>query len=125
MMAQITRGGKTVNRPLLDLGLTEYDIDVYTPLTGVYLAYDRSTGRVALTIEPIANSNSMKDPGENDATIRYIGIDFGYYPNEDPLEKTKFFFLTKEDSVVSSAVLRQGSGLSPNFVFETDRKSVV
>ncbi len=119
MMAQITRGGKTVNRPLLDLGLTEYDIDVYTPLTGVYLAYDRSTGRVALTIEPIANSNSMKDPGENDATIRYIGIDFGYYPNEDPLEKTKFFFLTKEDSVVSSAVLRQGSGLSPNFVFET------
>ena len=121
MMTKITRGGKAVSLPLLDLGLAEYDIDVYTPLTGVYLAYDRSTGRVALTIEPTANTNSMKDPGENDATIRYIGIDFSYYPDDPPLEKTKFFFLTKENPVVSSAVLRQGSGLGSNFVFETAR----
>lgn len=121
MMAKITRGGKAVDLPLLDLGLAEYDIDLYTPLTGVYLAYDRATGRVTLTIEPVANTNSMKDPGENDATIRYIGIDFSYYPDEKPMEKTKFFFLTKENPVASTAVLRQGSGLGSDFVFETAR----
>lgn len=116
MMARIRRGGALVNLPLLQLGLAKYDIDLYTPLTGVYLAYDRTTGRVALTIEPVASTNSM-----DDSKIRYIGIDFGYYPDGDLMEKTKSFSLTKEASAPATAILRQGSGVGSKFIFETAR----
>lgn len=121
LMAQITRGGQTLDIPLSQLDLTDYDIDLYTPLTGVYLAYDKATGRVALTVEPLASSNSMKDPTSSEPEIRRLYLDFSYYPGQPPLELTQVLFLTKEDPAVTTAVLRQGSGAGTKFVFETTR----
>lgn len=121
LMAQITRDGRTLDVPLSQLDLTDYDIDLYTPLTGVYLSYDRATGRVALTVEPLASSNSMKDPSSSEPEIRRLYLDFSYYPGQAPLELTQVLFLTKEDPAVTTAVLRQGSGAGSKFVFETTR----
>lgn len=121
LMAQIRRGGANQYLPLSQLGLTDYDLDIYTVLNGVYLSYDKSTGRVALTIEPLASSNSMANPGPSDSEIRYLGIELRYYPGEDILDLTQSFYLTKENATASAAVLRQGKGTGSSFVFETTR----
>ncbi len=121
LMAKITRNGKTQKVPLTQLGLSDYDLEFYTPLTGVYLSYTKATGRVAVTVEPIASSNSMKDPGMNEPNIRLLYLDFSYYPGQALMELEHDFFLTKENPVPTTAVLRQGKGAGSKFVFETTR----
>lgn len=121
LMAQITRGGRTLDVPMAQLDLTDYQIDLATPLTGIYLSYDKSSGRVALTVEPVASSNSMKDPTSSEPEIRRLYLDFSYYPGQATMELTQVFFLTKESPSVTTAVLRQGSGSGSKFVFETTR----
>lgn len=121
LMAKINRGGKSLTVPLVQLDLTDYDIDLYTYLTGVYLSFDKATGRVALTIDSVAASNSMAAPDPGALDIRSLGIDFSYYPGQEPLELFQPLRLTKEGSTVTTAVLRQGSGAGSKFVFETTR----
>lgn len=121
LMAKITRSGKTQKVPLTQLGLSDYELEFYTPLTGVYLSYTQATGRVAVTVEPTASSNSMKDPGVNEPNIRRLYLDFSYYPGQPLMELKHDFFLTKENPVPTTAVLRQGKGTGSKFVFETTR----
>ena len=126
LMAKLNRGGKTVSVPLIELGLTDYDIEIYTNLTGVYTAYDRATGRFTLTIESVAGSNSMKNPDESkgEVEIRYLRFIFGYYPGQDEYDQRQLFILSRETSKVTTAVLRQGAGVGSKFVFETTRGDV-
>lgn len=124
LMAKINRGGKTVNVPLTQLGLADYDIEIYTNLTGVYTVYDKATGRFTLTIEPVASSNSMKNPASGELDIRCLSFTFGYYPGQDDYDEDQLLILARETSSVTTAVLRQGTGVGSKFVFETTRGEV-
>lgn len=123
VMAHIIRGGKAQYVPLSQLNLTDYSLDIYVPmLNGIYTVYDQSTGRLALTIEPLASSNSMDPPtipGADDHRVLYI--DFSYYPDDKPMELDQTFMLTRESSTVTTALLRQGAGVGSKFAFETTR----
>lgn len=121
VMAQIKRNGHDQYLPLAHLGLTDYDLEIYSFLTGVSTAYDKATGRLALTIEPLASSNSMADPGPNDPETRFLAIDFDYYPGQEKFSKRQTLLLTREKSRAVNAILRQGSGAGSKFVFETTR----
>lgn len=126
LMAKVTRGGKTVSVPLTQLGLTDYEIEIYSPLTGVYTVYDKATGRFTLTIDPAAESNSMRNPDstKGETEIRYLRFLFSYYPGQDEYDQKQLFMLSRESSTVTTAILRQGTGVGSKFVFETSRGEI-
>lgn len=119
VMAVVNRGGKTANVPLIDLGLTDYDLDIYTNLTGLYTAYDRATGRLSLTIEPTADFNSMAEPPAPSQDYRCFRVVFSYYPDQEPYNVKLPLLLDKETARITNAVLRQGDGTGTRFSFET------
>lgn len=119
VMATIRRGGKTQNVPLSSLTIPDYQLEFYTYLTGVYLAYDYATGQLSLTIDPAAATNSMDPPAAGSSDSRYIGVEFSYYPGQDPYAAAQSFILTPEPLKLTTAILRQGVGSGSKFVFES------
>lgn len=119
VMASIRRGGKTQSVPLSSLTIPDYQLEFYTYLTGVYLAYDYATGQLSLTIDPAAATNSMDPPAAGSSDSRYIGVEFSYYPGQDPYAAAQSFILTPEPLRLTTAILRQGAGSGSKFIFES------
>lgn len=119
VMASIRRGGKTQSVPLSSLTIPDYQLEFYTYLTGVYLAYDYATGQLSLTIDPAAATNSMDPPAAGSSDSRYVGVEFSYYPGQDPYAAAQSFILTPEPLQLTTAILRQGAGSGSKFVFES------
>lgn len=121
VMAQITRSGVEQTVPIASLGLTDYDIELVTSLTGLYGTLDKEKGVLNVIVDPAAIQNPTAPPTDGTADIRLVQLYLDYFPEETLVSKKLPLYLEPETAQAASAMLRRGVGTGVSFAFGTPR----
>lgn len=119
LMAVIQRDGESRLVPLSDLGLTDYELSMSTPLSGISATVDKSSHSLLLTVEPSARNNSMDEPASGAVDTRYIALELQYFPGETLRTQNFAFRLERDESQLKQAIFRYGAGSGTIFAFDT------
>lgn len=119
LMAVIQRDGASHLVPLSDLGLTDYELTMSTPLSGISATVDKSSHSLLLTVEPSAWKNSMDEPTSGAVDTRYIALNLQYFPGETLRTNNLAFRLVRDESQLKQAIFRYGAGSGSIFAFDT------
>lgn len=119
VLAQFTRAGVTQTAPIASLGLTDYNVEMATALTGLYSEFDRETGVLTFIVDPAAIQNPTSAPTDGTRDIRYILIFLDYFPGETLQSDSLALYLQPEVAAPASAMLRRGVGTGISFAFGT------
>ncbi len=121
VMAQIVRSGVEQTVPIASLGLADYDIQLFTALTGLYAELDREKGILNFTVDPAAIQNPTAPPTDGTSDIRFIELYLDYFPDETLCSESMDLYLEPETARAASAMLRRGTGTGVSFAFGTPR----
>lgn len=121
VLAQIVRAGEAQTLPIAQLGLSDYDIEVATALTGLYAQLDKPSGVLTFTVDPAAIQNPTSAPTDGTSDIRYVQLYLDYFPDETLRSNRLALTLTPETAVPTSAILRRGTGYGSSFSFGTPK----
>ncbi len=121
LLAQVVQGGETRTLPISQLGLTDYDVVVATALTGLYGELDAQAGQIRFIVEPAAVQNPTQAPTDGGVDIRFIQLYLDYFPGDTFYSDRLPLYLTPETAVVTTALLRRGSGAGTSFAFGTPK----